>query len=32
MDRIVSGLRELIEAKNFATDAEVDTVISRVMG
>ena len=32
MDRITSGLRELIEAKKFATDAEVETVISRVMG
>lgn len=32
MDRIVSGLRELIEVKKFATDAEVETVISRVMG
>lgn len=32
MDRIASGLRELIEAKKFATDAEVETVISRVMG
>jgi isopropylmalate/homocitrate/citramalate synthase len=32
MDRIISGLRELIEAKKFATDAEVETVISRVMG
>lgn len=32
MDRIVSGLRELIETKKFATDAEVETVISRVMG
>ena len=32
MDRIVSGLRQLIEEKKFATDAEVETVISRVMG
>ena len=32
MDRIISGLRQLIEAKKFATDAEVETVISRVMG
>lgn len=32
MERIVSGLRQLIEAKKFATDAEVETVISRVMG
>ena len=32
MDRITSGLRELIEAKKFATDAEIETVISRVMG
>ncbi len=32
MDRIVNGLRELIDAKKFATDAEIETVISRVMG
>jgi 2-isopropylmalate synthase len=32
MDRIVSGLRQLIEEKKFATDAEVERIISRVMG
>lgn len=32
MDRIVSGLRQLIEGKKFATDAEVEQIISRVMG
>ena len=32
MDRIISGLRLLIETKKFATDAEVEAVISRVMG
>ena len=32
MDRIVSGLKQLIEDKKFATDAEVEQIISRVMG
>jgi isopropylmalate/homocitrate/citramalate synthase len=32
MGRIVGGLRELINRKKFATDAEVEQVISRVMG
>jgi isopropylmalate/homocitrate/citramalate synthase len=32
MDRIINGLRELINRKKFATDAEVEQVISRVMG
>lgn len=32
MDRIVSGLKSLIEDKKFATDAEVERIISRVMG
>lgn len=32
MDRIVSGVRSLIESKKFATDDEVERIISRVMG
>lgn len=32
MDRIVSGLRALIEEKKFATDSEVERIITRVMG
>ena len=32
MDRIVSGVKELIDEKKFATDAEVEMIISRVMG
>ncbi|MBV9750360.1 MAG: hypothetical protein JO157_16265 [Acetobacteraceae bacterium] len=32
MDRIIASLRELIADKKFATDAEVEQVISRVMG
>jgi isopropylmalate/homocitrate/citramalate synthase len=32
MDRIIGGLRDLITRKKFATDAEVEQVISRVMG
>jgi isopropylmalate/homocitrate/citramalate synthase len=32
MDLITSSLRELIEEKKFATDAEVERIISRVMG
>jgi hypothetical protein len=32
MDLITSSLRELIKEKKFATDAEVERIISRVMG
>jgi len=32
MERIVSGVRSLIESKKFATDEEVERIISRVMG
>lgn len=32
MERIMSGVRELIEEKKFANDAEVERIISRVMG
>ena len=32
MDRIISGVRALIEEKSSATDAEVERIISRVMG
>lgn len=32
LDLIRAGIRELIEEKKFATDAEVERIISRVMG
>jgi isopropylmalate/homocitrate/citramalate synthase len=32
LDLITSSIRELIEEKKFATDAEVERIISRVMG
>lgn len=32
MDRIVAGVRELIDRNKFATDDEVERIISRVMG
>ena len=32
MERIVAGVRSLIESKKFATDEEVERIISRVMG
>lgn len=32
MDRIMSSLRTVIEEKKFATDAEVERIITRVMG
>ncbi len=32
MERIASGLEKLIQEKKFATDAEVEQIISRVMG
>jgi isopropylmalate/homocitrate/citramalate synthase len=32
MERIISGIRSLIDSKKFATDAEVEQIITRVMG
>lgn len=32
LERVMSGVRELIQEKKFATDEEVERIISRVMG